>query len=77
MIPTSISPLFTRPFRPSSGIQEIILITLEVQNGIVHRRNSATCIGSERTQKDRNSATRNPTISVTSQVMKTNFRVET
>ena len=33
----------TSPLRPSSGIQAIMRITLEVQNGIVHNTNSTTC----------------------------------
>jgi hypothetical protein len=39
----------TSPFLPNNGIHEIILITFEVQNGIVQRRNKAICHVSELT----------------------------
>ena len=43
------STSLTRPLRPSSGIHEIMRITLLVQNGTVHRMNSTVCISVERT----------------------------
>ena len=42
----SLSPVsawFTSPLRPSSGIQAIMRITFDVQNGIVHSSVSPIC----------------------------------
>ena len=43
----------TSPLRPSSGTQEIMRMTFEVQNGMVHTRKSTICPVSERTWKAR------------------------
>jgi hypothetical protein len=47
------STWLTSPLRPSSGTQEIMRITLLVQNGTVHSTNSAVCMPGERTWKAR------------------------
>ena len=41
------------PLRPRNGIQEIMRMMFEVQNGIVQSRNSATCQVRLRTWKAR------------------------
>ena len=55
----------TTPFRPSSGTHETIRMTFDVQNGIVHTRNSTICMVSDRTWKTRKYAMVNPSTSVT------------
>ena len=45
----ALSARLTSPLRPSSGIQEIIRITFEVQNGIVQTRNRTICMVTVRT----------------------------
>ena len=44
---------FTSPLRPKSGTQEIMRITFDVQNGMVHRTNNNVCMPDERTWKAR------------------------
>ena len=41
---------FTNPFLPSSGIKEIMRMTLDVQNGTVHNTNYLVCMEEVRTQ---------------------------
>ena len=41
------------PLRPRKGIQEIMRMMFEVQNGIVQSRNSAICMVCDRTWKAR------------------------
>ena len=41
--PHEISAELAIPFRPRKGIQDIILIIFDVQNGIVQRRKQTTC----------------------------------
>ncbi len=41
--PALTRPELTRPLRPSSGIQAIMRITLEVQNGIVQSSDNPIC----------------------------------
>ena len=48
-MPSDSSAELTTPLRPSSGIQEIMRMTLLVQNGIVQIRNSVICQLSEPT----------------------------
>ena len=43
----------TKPLRPSSGTHEIMRITFDVQNGMVHRTNNNVCMPDERTWKAR------------------------
>ena len=43
IIPVESKKSFTSPFLPKRGIHEIILITLDVQNGIVQSKNNAIC----------------------------------
>ena len=76
MAPRSISVEFTSPLRPSKGIHEIMRMTLDVQNGMVHKRNKTICICKVLTQNARNSATRKPVTKVKSQVTKTNLRLD-
>ncbi|MDT4850260.1 hypothetical protein FQZ97_844060 [compost metagenome] len=64
------------PLRPSSGTHEIMRITLEVQNGTVHRMNSAVCMPDERTWKARKYATAKPSTSVMPQTSRLNFSVD-
>ena len=47
IIPNDRKNSFTRPFLPNKGIHDTILITLEVQNGIVQTKNKHTCKGIE------------------------------
>ena len=44
MIPRCTRVELTSPFRPSTGIQEIIRMMLEVRNGTVQIRNSTVCV---------------------------------
>ena len=53
MIPLDSRTELTRPFLPSSGIQEIIRMMFEVQNGIVHSRNRPIASSWLRTWKTR------------------------
>src|ERR1700712_4234659 len=71
----STSVLLTRPLRPSSGIQAIMRMTLEVQNGIVHSSDSAICQVLDLTQNARKYATVKPMNSVSSHTRKHSFRV--
>ena len=41
--PVESKKSFTSPFLPKRGIHEIILITFDVQNGIVQSKNNAIC----------------------------------
>ena len=41
--PSAISDWLKRPLRPRKGIQEIMRMTFEVQNGTVQSRKSAIC----------------------------------
>ena len=42
-MPKESKKSFTSPFLPKRGIHEIILITFDVQNGIVQSKNNAIC----------------------------------
>ncbi len=70
------SPPFTRPLRPSSGIQEIIRITFEVQNGMVHTSASTICQSGERTWKARKYATVKPITRVSAHTIAQNRAVD-
>ena len=61
---------FTKPLRPSKGIQEIMRITLEVQKGTVHRTNNKVWVEEERTQNAKKYAMQKPKMSVTNQTTK-------
>ena len=49
--PRPIRPWLTKPLRPSSGTQDTMRMTLDVQKGIVHSTKSSVCMPLERTQK--------------------------
>ena len=66
----------TRPLRPSSGTHEIMRMTFDVQNGIVHTTNSIVWVASERTWKARKYARVKPRTSVTSHTSTQNFSVD-
>src|ERR1700751_4612869 len=74
--PSLTSVELNSPLRPSSGIQEIVRMMLEVQNGIVHTRNSAICMVAERTWKLRKYATKKPITRVASQTIRQNLAVD-
>src|SRR6266550_7416775 len=74
--PDATRAVLTRPLRPSSGTHEIMRITFDVQNGIVHSRNSTVCHVSERTWKARKYARVKPRTSVTSHTSTQNFSVD-
>ena len=74
------SPVCTRaeltsPFRPSTGIHEIMRMMLEVRNGTVQMRNSTVCIAALRTWNARKYATQKPTTSVMAQTIAANLSV--
>ena len=52
-MPAPISSWLKMPLRPRNGIQEIIRMMFEVQNGTVQSRNSAICHRMLRTWKTR------------------------
>src|SRR5439155_7546862 len=75
--PLLTSPEFTSPLRPSSGIQAIMRMTLEVQNGIVQSSDSPICQVFDLTWKARKKATQKPINSVIAQTMKHSLSVMT
>ena len=65
----------TSPLRPSNGIQAIIRITIEVQNGIEQTSSSTICVARLRTRKARKYAIKKPSVTVMTQVIAQNSRV--
>lgn len=53
MMPACISPEFTSPLRPSTGIQEIMRMMFDVRKGTVQTRNSTICMAAVRMWKAR------------------------
>jgi hypothetical protein len=75
MTPTLISAMLIRPSLPSSGIQEIMRMMFEVQNGTVQRRKRPMASSGLRIWKTRKYATQKPMISENSQVRIVNLTV--
>src|SRR6478609_11075845 len=75
--PVFMRPELTRPLRPSSGIQAIMRMTLDVQNGIVQSSDSPICHVLDLTWKARKYATQKPMKSVNAQTRKHSFSVFT
>src|SRR3990167_4282702 len=75
-MPMVMSASLTRPLRPKSGTQAIMRITLDVQNGMVHKTNSTTCTPLDLTWKARKYDTVNPMTSVSNHTSKLNLKVD-
>ena len=68
IIPRLIRIELNTPFRPKKGIQDIILMIFDVQNGIVHTRNKTICHRNVLTWKHKKYAIGNPMTRVKIQV---------
>ena len=67
IIPVDNKKELNKPFLPKRGIQETILITFEVQKGIVQIKNNVICKPNDLTWKAKKYAIVNPANKVNSQ----------